>query len=62
MAYSLVIPKEFVSSMYKLREAGFIKSIRHFMLIAVEEKLDRYKEQLQQIEEKMSEQNQHSKK
>ena len=51
MAYSLVIPKEFVSSMYKLREAGFIKSIRHFMLIAVEEKLDRYKEQLQQIEE-----------
>ena len=62
MAYNLVIPKEMLSDIYKLREAKHVSSIRSFILIAVEEQLDRYRTELQEIEEKMSEQNQHSKK
>ena len=50
MTYALVIPAQFVRKMYLLREAGFIKSIRAFILVAVQDHVDLYAKELKEIE------------
>ena len=39
MTYTFIVPPELVSEIYKLREAGKTKSIRNFIITAIEEKL-----------------------
>ena len=43
MTYSFIVPPELVSEIYKLREAGEAKSIRNFIIVAIEEKLKQRK-------------------
>lgn len=42
MTYTFVIPEEFVKKIYNLREAGMTKSIRGFVIAAIELKLTGY--------------------
>jgi len=51
MAYSLVIPKEMISDIYKLREAEITKSIRAFILVAIQDRIEFWSDELKEIEE-----------
>lgn len=51
MAYSLVLPKEMINKIYKLREAKITKSIRAFLLVAIQDRIEFWSDELKEIEE-----------